>query len=1664
MFDQVWTQSVTGAAQEAARRLGAAIGDQPLLFDAIFGASDALDALLATWRDDGVPLHNIETVPATNLPDADAAYDASRDTILLSQTLVDTASPERLVDVLLEELGHRLDAALGGGDTPGDEGQALVAALRGEPVPVTQEDFTQATGLEYTTSVNDSGGFEGSSKTLQLETTAGSVITYSYTHYTIPDRFIIRYEGRNIVDTGFTGGTRSGTVQLPAGQSDTVQVIVATDNSGTAWFYSVNAEPQECDDVRPWTISASTEFERNEQTEKCETTGTISVGRTDGAATLIRAVSTTSAAYDQDVLEVKGGQVFSGIGNIGARLFTADFNLNLNTGIAALSNIAQGDFKLAGLSVEFKSMAVLSDTLAFDVRFQMPDAASGLLIETADFYNQALRISSSGAFPVLGFRIDPPGAQEFKLGGFIDVKASNMAIEYRASEDALRFQSKIEFANTSFAKTKKGIDKVEADLSGPNYIQVNSDGDVDVIGTLKAAGNIALFGGWSIQGLEFNINTTTREVGGAGTLGTPFGLKFGEGATARAEVEFVYDPFELDKVGLTIDNLNKPIPAYPAFFFQRIGGSVDNFAPSNNKDIEGNFTIGASLGPKIGGTSLALAQFDAKVTSKFIQGQMTTDILTAKFELETALFDIDLGKFTLVKDVSTAKLDWSKGELSFVGTSNVLDGFFVTTGSFKANTNFDFSFARSGQIALPNFVPVYGGTKIANSNFAINYTNNNTSADDYAAGWGQYNISTPWDQYNITLGLRINFDGSIARIGSGNIPTTSSWFVTGGRDYVMLTAMWDNDTPGVEVKVIRPDGTVIEEADFTANRIAIVDDFTSGTARTVIIDAPEEGTWDLEIVDTTGLGSVMYEATGAVELPEFAFTGTPLVNADGTVTYTFDATTTTPVTNVTYYYDDDLSELDGLYAGSGVLSDGAGSFTWDAAQVVPGSYFLYALVDDGSGPIVIVENPNAVTVGSEADLSVTFDSDVQEARAGDTVQLTITVQNLSTDTDADDARAYVNLPDDVALSGSSLPLASSDISQYEVDLGDIAAGGTATVTIDVIVNSGATPGDQFAGDVYVLADTYDAETENDGDAVQFIVPADAAPDPVDLSIDSKIDEASSLTVDQFFTYTVSITNTGTTTATGVVLSEVVQGLNSVSATPAGSFSGGTLTVQVGTLAAGQTVDVEVSAVAPSAGLVFTTSSVTADGVDTAITDNEEVNVESILGASPDEIDLSLILTDATVAQGLGNTLNLSVRNDGPGIASDVEVQLNLPAGASVTNTSSIQGTYDSTTGIWSLGNMRDNLTRTLTLSVIGLTGQTITAEVIAVGETDVDSTPNDGQGDDFDTLSGVFSGLSGEINGTDGDDILTAANTDDTIDAGAGDDQVRPNGGVDEMTLGEGADQVIGTAGSLDGDTITDLALEDTLVFEGVSFGKDDVTVDAGPPPVLRIDTDGDSTAETEIFLGGLPGDDVFVWQRGGDTRLAFQDDLADIREGAALEADDINGITNHDILTGDGSATFSATVDGRATTANANTLGVYEIDASGAIVDVRVLVNDVADASGSLAITGVEAGHTLGFFIISDGDSFADTLSGTETLSFVDGDDAAGNADAGLEIFLAVNGAVQSLNVFHSHDAALNPGAIQHAISGLSADGSSLIVGFEDTPGGGDQDYQDVLFSVDIL
>lgn len=70
--------------------------------------------------------------------------------------------------------------------------------------------------------------------------------------------------------------------------------------------------------------------------------------------------------------------------------------------------------------------------------------------------------------------------------------------------------------------------------------------------------------------------------------------------------------------------------------------------------------------------------------------------------------------------------------------------------------------------------------------------------------------------------------------------------------------------------------------------------------------------------------------------------------------------------------------------------------------------------------------------------------------------------------------------------------------------------------------------------------------------------------------------------------------------------------------------------------------------------------------------------------------------------------------------------------------------------------------------------------------------------------------------------------------------------------------------------------------------------------------------------------------------------------------------------------------------------------------------------------------------------------------------------ANSQMDFFLIANGANGGTNVYTA-DTLSNPDQIQHVVAFAVPDSPYLLIGFEDLYGGGDMDYNDILFAVDI-
>ena len=166
-------------------------------------------------------------------------------------------------------------------------------------------------------------------------------------------------------------------------------------------------------------------------------------------------------------------------------------------------------------------------------------------------------------------------------------------------------------------------------------------------------------------------------------------------------------------------------------------------------------------------------------------------------------------------------------------------------------------------------------------------------------------------------------------------------------------------------------------------------------------------------------------------------------------------------------------------------------------------------------------------------------------------------------------------------------------------------------------------------------------------------------------------------------------------------------------------------------------------------------------------------------------------------------------------------------------------------------------------------------------------------------------------------------------------------------------------------------------------------------------------------------------------------------------------GIIDQAYLSGDTASSFNIKVIDTMSTAPIfnNSLGVYEFDKNGNIVDVRVIDKD-AQTGGNFQVTGVEKGHNLGFFIIQDGYNRLDnSVLNASDLSLVV---KSGN------IHLKQGNTVFREKVWVSHDKNLNVDNHQHVASMDNPTNNGAIIGFEDQyKGDRANDLSDVVFEV---
>jgi uncharacterized repeat protein (TIGR01451 family) len=283
------------------------------------------------------------------------------------------------------------------------------------------------------------------------------------------------------------------------------------------------------------------------------------------------------------------------------------------------------------------------------------------------------------------------------------------------------------------------------------------------------------------------------------------------------------------------------------------------------------------------------------------------------------------------------------------------------------------------------------------------------------------------------------------------------------------------------------------------------------------------------------------------------------------------------------------------------------------------------------------------------------------------------------------------------------------------NLGTIAAGSADTaLSLVVHVNAAQTAG--LSNTATVSSTTPDpVSANNSATAPTAVTPA--APASADLSITNS-DDPDPVTAGTDLTYTLTGHTAGPGNALGVSVSDTLPtGTSFVSASNGGTFSNGTVTWNVGTIAAGAqdtrlTLVILVNA-ADTAGLSDTASvsSITSDPVP----GNNTATAATAVTTSAD-LSLTNVGGSAQVTAGTDLTYTLTVHTAGPSDALGVSVTDVLPTGTSFVSASN-GGTFSNGTVTWNLGTIAagaPNSTLTLVVRVnAGLTGSLSNAATVS---------------------------------------------------------------------------------------------------------------------------------------------------------------------------------------------------------------------------------------------------------------------------------------------------------------------------------------------------------------
>ncbi|RAJ08677.1 putative repeat protein (TIGR01451 family)/gliding motility-associated-like protein, partial [Chitinophaga skermanii] len=375
----------------------------------------------------------------------------------------------------------------------------------------------------------------------------------------------------------------------------------------------------------------------------------------------------------------------------------------------------------------------------------------------------------------------------------------------------------------------------------------------------------------------------------------------------------------------------------------------------------------------------------------------------------------------------------------------------------------------------------------------------------------------------------------------------------------------------------------------------------------------------------------------------------------------------------------------------GTMAPGASTTLTVVATVRPtGTYTNTATIGAAEKETILTNNtasvtPTPVTV---ADISIAKSINNSTPDVGSQVVFTLTATNNGPST------ATNVVATDMLQTGYTFVSATASAGTYNAatgtwTIGTLHAGTNATLTITARVNAGGNYGNTAS----ITSNEKETNTGNNTSTITTPVPVPVT----DLSIAKVVDDVAPY-VGKDVNFTITVKNDGPSHATGVTMNDVLPtGYAYVSATAStGTYNATTGTWQIGALANGATATVTIKATILATGQFTNTATVTGNEKDLDASNNS-ASASTIPVANA---DLQITKSTTAVNPHVGDdiTFTLVAKNNGPSDATNVIATDLLKAGYVFKSANPSTGTYNATTGTWTIGNMTNGATATLTIT------------------------------------------------------------------------------------------------------------------------------------------------------------------------------------------------------------------------------------------------------------------------------------------------------------------------------------------------------------------------------